>query len=98
MKIGKPFPASLSVYGTHEGIRTSDLPLRRRSLYPAELHGHMDFLQPRYCIAESAACQPRKKFPQLRLGQERGHCLLQIGLADVGGQVETLGQFFPEFR
>ena len=43
MKIGKPFPASLSVYGTHEGIRTSDLPLRRRSLYPAELHGHIDF-------------------------------------------------------
>ena len=25
----------------HEGIRTSDLPLRRRSLYPAELHGHV---------------------------------------------------------
>ena len=27
--------------GTHEGIRTSDLPLRRRSLYPAELLGQM---------------------------------------------------------
>ncbi len=27
--------------GTHETIRTSDLPLRRRLLYPAELHGHM---------------------------------------------------------
>ena len=25
--------------GTHETIRTSDLPLRRRLLYPAELHG-----------------------------------------------------------
>ena len=29
--------------GTHEGIRTSDLPLRRRSLYPAELRGHVIF-------------------------------------------------------
>ena len=28
--------------GTHEGIRTSDLPLRRRPLYPAELRGHID--------------------------------------------------------
>ena len=27
--------------GTPEGIRTSDLPLRRRSLYPAELQAHM---------------------------------------------------------
>ena len=47
-----PFPAaggqrkgtslrmSLS-FGTPEGIRTSDLPLRRRSLYPAELQAHM---------------------------------------------------------
>ena len=26
-----------------ERIRTSDLPLRRRSLYPAELRGHTDF-------------------------------------------------------
>ena len=28
-------------FGTHETIRTSDLPLRRRLLYPAELRGHM---------------------------------------------------------
>ena len=28
-------------FGTPEGIRTSDLPLRRRSLYPAELQAHM---------------------------------------------------------
>lgn len=27
--------------GTHETIRTSDLPLRRRLLYPTELHGHI---------------------------------------------------------
>ena len=27
----------LLISGTPEGIRTSDLPLRRRSLYPAEL-------------------------------------------------------------
>ena len=27
--------------GTPEGIRTSDLPLRRRSLYPAELRVHV---------------------------------------------------------
>ena len=28
-------------FGTPEGIRTSDLPLRRRSLYPAALQAHM---------------------------------------------------------
>ena len=84
--------------GTHEGIRTSDLPLRRRSLYPAELRGHMDFSQPRYCIADSAACQPRKQFPEFRLGQERGHRLLQIGLADTGRQIEALGKFPAQLR
>ena len=29
------------VSGTHGRIRTSDLPLRRRPLYPAELRGHI---------------------------------------------------------
>ena len=33
------------VSGTHGGIRTSDLPLRRRPLYPAELRGHIFFAQ-----------------------------------------------------
>ena len=28
--------------GTHERIRTSDLPLRRRPLYPAELRGQIN--------------------------------------------------------
>ena len=26
--------------GVHEGTRTPDRPLRRRMLYPTELHGH----------------------------------------------------------
>ena len=30
-----------TVFGTPEGIRIPDLPLRRRTLYPAELLGHM---------------------------------------------------------
>lgn len=37
---GTSLRMSLS-FGTPEGIRTSDLPLRRRSLYPAELQAHM---------------------------------------------------------
>ena len=28
-------------FSVHEGIRTSDPTLRRRVLYPAELHGHI---------------------------------------------------------
>ena len=31
-----------SAFGTLERSRTSDLPLRRRSLYPTELQGHID--------------------------------------------------------
>ena len=32
--------------GTPERIRTAGLPLRRRTLYPAELRTHMEFLVP----------------------------------------------------
>ena len=32
---------AIRLYGTHGRIRTSDLPLRRRTLYPAELRGHI---------------------------------------------------------
>ena len=39
--------------GTPERIRTSDLPLRRRPLYPAELRMQM----PEYCNGKSGNCQ-----------------------------------------
>ena len=32
-----------TAFGTPEGIRIPDLPLRRRTLYPAELLGHIIF-------------------------------------------------------
>ena len=36
---------SLMIYknGVHEGIRTPDRPLRRRMLYPTELHGQHNY-------------------------------------------------------
>ncbi len=34
-------------FGTPEGIRIPDLPLRRRTLYPAELLGHTPVLYPK---------------------------------------------------
>ena len=40
-------------FGTPEGIRIPDLPLRRRTLYPAELLGHM----PVYSTQLSSPCQ-----------------------------------------
>ena len=46
-----------SISGTHEGIRTSDLSLRRRSLYPAELRGLIHKL--RYSTAECSVCQQK---------------------------------------
>ena len=33
--------SEITVFGTPEGIRIPDLPLRRRTLYPAELRGHI---------------------------------------------------------
>ena len=39
--INRRKPDYSGYFGTPEGIRTSDLPLRRRSLYPAELQAHM---------------------------------------------------------
>ena len=39
-KTGRPI-LQPSRFGTHEGARTSDLPLRRRPLYPTELRGLM---------------------------------------------------------
>ena len=60
--------------------------------------GIWTFSQLGYCIAVSAACQPRKQFPKLCLGQERRHRLLQISLTDTGGQIEAHGQFLPQGR
>ena len=45
----------LPVSGTPEGIRTSDLPLRRRSLYPAELQARMKLGSGRLLRRESGA-------------------------------------------
>ncbi len=38
------FKAFLLLNGVHGEIRTPDRPLRRRMLYPAELHGHKSIL------------------------------------------------------
>ena len=40
-------------FGTPERTLTSDLPLRRRTLYTTELLGHM----PSYCIEKNSFCQ-----------------------------------------
>ena len=42
------------VFGVPEVIRTPDLPLRRRSLYPAELRRHAAFFPIFYIIVEVA--------------------------------------------
>ena len=39
------FPFIFAFISVRERIRTSDLPLRRRSLYPAELRGQMPYFQ-----------------------------------------------------
>ena len=41
------------IFGTPEGIRIPDLPLRRRTLYPAELLGHVLV----YSIQLFSSCQ-----------------------------------------
>ena len=46
-------PLLSELFGTPEGIRTPDLPLRRRPLYPAELRMQM----PEYCNGKSGNCQ-----------------------------------------
>ena len=43
-----PHKVGFFIYGVPETIRTSDLPLRRRLLYPAELPGQRLFLQKVY--------------------------------------------------
>ena len=43
-------------FGTPEGIRIPDLPLRRRTLYPAELRGQIR----RSCTLKRDNCQPKK--------------------------------------
>ena len=42
--------------GTPEGIRTSDLPLRRRPLYPAELLVHTRILYPQNKLLSTNSC------------------------------------------
>ena len=44
-------------FGTPEGIRIPDLPLRRRTLYPAELPGHALH----YCNGNLFACQQKRR-------------------------------------
>ena len=46
--------SEITAFGTPEGIRIPDLPLRRRTLYPAELLGHMSV---QYCNGLSGVCQ-----------------------------------------
>ena len=69
------FKASSFSIGTHETIRTSDLPLRRRLLYPAELHGPVHFFQ---CAPDLAECsrllRRRSLYPAELRGLMLCHC------------------------
>ena len=55
----KKQPLGLLMRGAPKGIRTPDLPLRRRSLYPAELWVHMR-LSPVYYGTNPPDCQEKK--------------------------------------
>ena len=72
-------PKGNSCFGTSERIRTSDLPLRRRPLYPAELRMHML----RHCSLKWGWCQPK----QVHLFSRR-HRLLGATL-EGGGEMEN---------
>ena len=47
----------MGIFGTPEGIRIPDLPLRRRTLYPAELLGRMPLYSTQilFCCQENPA-------------------------------------------
>ena len=64
-------------FGTPEGIRIPDLPLRRRTLYPTELLAHI--LE--YCTEKQHPCQPKTKFyPQANFSRNHGSsfCILDF--------------------
>lgn len=65
-----PQPVEITTFsGTLEGIRTPDLPLRRRLLYPAELRGHMraarlhsPVILPQFCSGVNAGSGALRPF------------------------------------
>ena len=79
--------------GTPEGIRTSDLPLRRRSLYPAELQARISgtvrstasmrsagYIVPERSGSVNFYYGPKQKFwPILQKKREETHCLSPPG-------------------
>ncbi len=84
--------------GTHEGIRTSDLPLRRRSLYPAELRGQVLC----YCNGKPGHCQVvgarRLGLPSPQSGEARtvrGSSSPQKAGEPFGGPIKRPGLFRP---
>jgi hypothetical protein len=68
------FPAFLSV---PEQIRTADLPLRRRTLYPAELRIHIIYLLQRIILYDRTGAVA-SIFPGITCDNRKKTCLLPV--------------------